>query len=65
MHEVLTRNLQNRKQYTEYRRAKSSLSSVLRGVLQGSTLGPLLFSLCINDLSLHTTEYNKYGTKIA
>ena len=44
MHELSTSYLQNRKQYTEYNRAKSSLSSVLCGVLLGSTLRPLLFS---------------------
>ena len=45
MHQLLCSYLNNRKQYTKCNSVKSDLTTVLCGVLQGSTLGPLLFSL--------------------
>ena len=42
--------LENRKQYVNLPGHSSSVKTVTRGVRQGSTLGPLLFFLYINDL---------------
>ena len=50
----LSSNLTNRKQFTECNNIKSKVNTVLCGILQGSTLGPLLFSLYINVMPLHT-----------
>ena len=47
--------LENRKQYVDYKGAKSSYLGVSCGVLQGSILGPILFLLYINDIC-HTSK---------
>ena len=57
MYEMLTSYLNNRKQYTECNKSKSQLKTVLCGIPQRSTLGPLLFSLYINDLPLLTASH--------
>ena len=51
MHNWLTSYLKNRQQFTVINGISSSLEYVSCGVPQGSSLGPLLFLLYINDIS--------------
>ena len=55
MHDLLASYLTNRQQFTECNNIRSKTNTVLCGVPYGSTLGPLLFSLYINDKPIHTT----------
>ena len=54
--QLLESYLSNRKQYTKVLNHKSKMAKITYGILQGSSLGPLLFLLYVNDLPL-TSEF--------
>jgi len=56
-HQLLKSYLSNRQQYTTINGDKFNLLPIMCGVPQGSTLGPLLFLVYVNDLHL-TSKIN-------
>ena len=53
----LSSYLSNRKQYVNYRNCNSGLTPLHVGVPQGSILGPLLFIIYVNDISVSSNIF--------
>ena len=54
---LLDNYLRNRHQFVEFKNNNSDLQEILTGIPQGSILGPLLFSIYINDLIKSTNKF--------
>ena len=55
---LLDNYLKNRHQFVDFENTKSDLQEIRTGVPQGSILGPLFFSICINDLIKSSNLFN-------
>ena len=54
---LLDNDLRNRHQFVEYKNKNSDLQEILTSIPQGSILGPLLFSIYINNLIKSTNKF--------